>query len=253
MARSAGSGRMERGGFEPLLHRESVPEPQRLEILAGSRGRNTHRPRVPSHGWRRATGHSWWRRQAQLPPAALRRTRGYLAGLQQRGALGEAALNGERGLELQQLRLHAIPNTKQAHSIPPPLGTYLLRPTSTTSATPPPIPPPARPSSTACDGPLAPFPGHHKPPTPASFDLEHDSYNISIHTTAGKSTSPATMAQGDSERVREAQKLAKSDPQKAEQMYKEIISTPPSVTSEAAIKEYETALIGLGELYRDQK
>lgn len=61
------------------------------------------------------------------------------------------------------------------------------------------------------------------------------------------------MAQGDSERVREAQKLAKSDPQKAEQMYKEIISTPPSVTSEAAIKEYETALIGLGELYRDQK
>lgn len=61
------------------------------------------------------------------------------------------------------------------------------------------------------------------------------------------------MAQGDSERVREAQKVAKTDPKKAEQVYKDIISKPPSVTSEAAIREYETALIGLGELYRDQK
>lgn len=61
------------------------------------------------------------------------------------------------------------------------------------------------------------------------------------------------MAQSDSERVREAQTLAKSDPRRAEEMYKEIISKPPSVTSDAAIREYETALISLGELYRDQK
>ena len=61
------------------------------------------------------------------------------------------------------------------------------------------------------------------------------------------------MAQGDSERVREAQKLAKSDPRKAESIYKEIISKPPSVTSDAAVKEYEVALVSLGELYRDQK
>ena len=61
------------------------------------------------------------------------------------------------------------------------------------------------------------------------------------------------MAQGESERVREAQKLAKSDPVKAEGIYKEIISKAPSVTSDAAIKEYEAALISLGELYRDQK
>ncbi|KAK4458960.1 hypothetical protein QBC42DRAFT_209147 [Cladorrhinum samala] len=61
------------------------------------------------------------------------------------------------------------------------------------------------------------------------------------------------MAQGDSERVREAQKLAVSNPQKAEEIYKEILSKPPSVTSEAAIREHETALIGLGELYRDQQ
>ncbi|KAK4227978.1 hypothetical protein QBC38DRAFT_169861 [Podospora fimiseda] len=60
------------------------------------------------------------------------------------------------------------------------------------------------------------------------------------------------MAQGESERVREAKKLAASNPQKAEELYKEILSKPPSVTSEAAIREHETALIGLGELYRDQ-
>ncbi|KAJ9141912.1 26S proteasome non-ATPase regulatory subunit 11 [Pleurostoma richardsiae] len=61
------------------------------------------------------------------------------------------------------------------------------------------------------------------------------------------------MAQGDSERVREAQKLSSSNPQQAAQIYKEIISKPPSVTSDAAIREYETALVSLGELYRDQK
>lgn len=61
------------------------------------------------------------------------------------------------------------------------------------------------------------------------------------------------MAQGESERVREAQKVASTNPKKAEQIYKDIISKPPSVTSEAAIREYETALISLGELYRDQK
>lgn len=61
------------------------------------------------------------------------------------------------------------------------------------------------------------------------------------------------MAQGDSDRVREAQTLAKSDPRKAEEIYKDIISKAPSVTSDAAIREYETALISLGELYRDQK
>lgn len=61
------------------------------------------------------------------------------------------------------------------------------------------------------------------------------------------------MAQGESERVREAQKVASTDPKKAEQIYKDIISKPPSVTSEAAIREYEVALISLGELYRDQR
>ncbi|TLD34061.1 hypothetical protein PspLS_00867 [Pyricularia sp. CBS 133598] len=61
------------------------------------------------------------------------------------------------------------------------------------------------------------------------------------------------MAAGDSQRLREAQEAAKSNPKKAEELYKEIVSKPPSVTSDAAVKEYELALLSLGELYRDQK
>lgn len=52
--------------------------------------------------------------------------------------------------------------------------------------------------------------------------------------------------------MREAQKVASSDPKKAEQIYKDIISKPPAM-NDAAVREYETALISLGELYRDQK
>ena len=55
------------------------------------------------------------------------------------------------------------------------------------------------------------------------------------------------------DRLKEAQKVAKSDPRQAEQIYKDIVSRPPSVNSDAATREYETALISLGELYRDEK
>jgi 26S proteasome regulatory subunit N6 len=61
------------------------------------------------------------------------------------------------------------------------------------------------------------------------------------------------MAPADSAKILEAKKLAKTDPRKAEAQYKEIISKPPSVTSEAAIRDYESALVSLGELYRDEK
>ncbi|KAF5716989.1 26S proteasome regulatory subunit N6 [Fusarium mundagurra] len=61
------------------------------------------------------------------------------------------------------------------------------------------------------------------------------------------------MAAAESARVQEAQKLAKSDPRKAEAIYKDIISKAPSTASDAATREYETALISLGELYRDEK
>jgi hypothetical protein len=55
-----------------------------------------------------------------------------------------------------------------------------------------------------------------------------------------------------SKRIAEAQKLAKTDPTKAEQLYKEVLSTNPG-SNEAAIKNYESALMGLGELFRDQR
>lgn len=57
----------------------------------------------------------------------------------------------------------------------------------------------------------------------------------------------------DKPSVTEAKTLAGTDPRKLEAIYRNIISTPPSVTSEAAVKEYEAALIKLGELYRDEK
>ncbi|KAK3077560.1 hypothetical protein LTS18_009905, partial [Coniosporium uncinatum] len=60
----------------------------------------------------------------------------------------------------------------------------------------------------------------------------------------------------DAKRIQEAQKLAKtdskSDASKAETIYKDVVSKNPG-TSEAAIKNFETALVSLGELYRDGK
>ena len=53
-------------------------------------------------------------------------------------------------------------------------------------------------------------------------------------------------------RIEEAQKLAKTDPAKAEAIYKDLLSKGPG-SGEKALREYETVLIGLGELYRDGK
>jgi 26S proteasome regulatory subunit N6 len=61
------------------------------------------------------------------------------------------------------------------------------------------------------------------------------------------------MAQVVSERVREAPKTAKEPLSSNEEKYKAIISKPPSLTSDASVREYETALLKLGELYRDQR
>ncbi|CAI6335406.1 unnamed protein product [Periconia digitata] len=55
-----------------------------------------------------------------------------------------------------------------------------------------------------------------------------------------------------SKQIVEAQKIAKTDPKKAEQVFKEVLSTNPG-SNEAAIKNYESALISLGELFRDQR
>ncbi|KOS23277.1 putative 26S proteasome regulatory subunit rpn6 [Escovopsis weberi] len=61
------------------------------------------------------------------------------------------------------------------------------------------------------------------------------------------------MAAGDSARVQEARELAKTDPRKAEAIYRDIISQAPVATSDAATREYETALLSLGQLFRDER
>ena len=56
----------------------------------------------------------------------------------------------------------------------------------------------------------------------------------------------------DSAKIEEAKKLGKTDPLKAEAIYKEILSKKPGA-SEVALREYESALMGLGETYRDTR
>jgi hypothetical protein len=53
-------------------------------------------------------------------------------------------------------------------------------------------------------------------------------------------------------RIEEARALAKKDAPKAESIYKDILSQGPGST-ETSSRDYENALIGLGELYRDEK
>ena len=50
----------------------------------------------------------------------------------------------------------------------------------------------------------------------------------------------------------DARAVAKTDAPKAESLYKKVLSKGLG-SSEAALGNYEAALIGLGELYRDQK
>ncbi|KAI9036866.1 uncharacterized protein KD926_001254 [Aspergillus affinis] len=54
------------------------------------------------------------------------------------------------------------------------------------------------------------------------------------------------------QRVEEARTLSKTNPSKAESTFKEILAQGPGST-EASSRDYENALVGLGELYRDGK
>ena len=55
-------------------------------------------------------------------------------------------------------------------------------------------------------------------------------------------------------KIAEAKKLSKDQPSKAETIYKDVLSTSPNSNStEQALRDYENALVGLGELYRDGK
>lgn len=64
---------------------------------------------------------------------------------------------------------------------------------------------------------------------------------------------PPKMAPTDTaKRIEEAQKQATSNPSSAEATYKDILSKGPGST-DASSRDYEAALMALGELYRDQK
>jgi 26S proteasome regulatory subunit RPN6 N-terminal domain len=53
-------------------------------------------------------------------------------------------------------------------------------------------------------------------------------------------------------KMTEAKELSKKNPSKAETIYKDVLSKAPG-SNEQALREYENALVGLGELYRDNK
>ena len=54
------------------------------------------------------------------------------------------------------------------------------------------------------------------------------------------------------QKIAEAKKISKSEPGKAEGLFKEVLEKPPG-SNEAALRDYENALVGLGELYKDFK
>jgi len=56
----------------------------------------------------------------------------------------------------------------------------------------------------------------------------------------------------NAKRIEEARKNAKEHPEQSEPIFKEILSKPPG-SNDKAVREFENALIGLGELYRDHK
>lgn len=61
------------------------------------------------------------------------------------------------------------------------------------------------------------------------------------------------MAADDTaKRLEEAKKQSKDEPAKAEQTYKDVLSKSPG-SNDKAVREFESALVGLGELYRDHK
>ena len=56
----------------------------------------------------------------------------------------------------------------------------------------------------------------------------------------------------NADKLAEAKELSENDSSKAETTYKDVLSKAP-VSNEQALKDYENALVGLGELYRNNK
>lgn len=59
-------------------------------------------------------------------------------------------------------------------------------------------------------------------------------------------------AEDNAKRIDEARKSGKEHPKQSEATFKDILSNPPG-SNDKAVRDFENALIGLGELYRDHK
>lgn len=55
----------------------------------------------------------------------------------------------------------------------------------------------------------------------------------------------------NSQRILEAKRLSPTAPAQSEAIYKDILAKPPG-SNDKAVRDFEAALIGLGELFRDQ-
>jgi hypothetical protein len=53
-------------------------------------------------------------------------------------------------------------------------------------------------------------------------------------------------------KLAEAKELSATNPSKAETIYNDVLSKAPG-SNEQALRDYENSLVGLGELYRDNK
>lgn len=56
----------------------------------------------------------------------------------------------------------------------------------------------------------------------------------------------------NAKRIEEARKNAKEHPEQSEAIYQDILKKTPG-SNDKAVRDFENALIGLGELYRDHK
>jgi 26S proteasome regulatory subunit N6 len=57
---------------------------------------------------------------------------------------------------------------------------------------------------------------------------------------------------GTAAKIAEAKELSRNSPSKAETIFREVLSKAPG-SNEQALRDYETALVALGELYRDHR
>jgi len=91
-----------------------------------------------------------------------------------------------------------------------------------------------------------------------AFELESRTLNTAkqyLQNTIINISTLFKMAVIESDKIQDAKKISSTDPNKAIQLYKDIITnnTKAAVINDTQSREFEAALLSLGELYRDQK